>query len=416
MKKVSVIIPYIRPENIKRLRDDVLKKSGLPEEDVEVIVWRDDKRIGCPKMVKLMVDNTSYDWVCFLGDDTEPTEDFIINALNTAERVFRDGWGLIGFNDLTGRTLPTHWMAHKKLLEHTGGEFFHTGYRHCFCDNELMDIAKSIGRFHYDQSAIVLHNHPLLDNAVKDDGSWDYGYKKENYIHDETLYGRRKRERLANVESDHRKIALAFPHVDEQVSWRFLTSYIELDKSMIDVILTPTFKHTEGYRDIADIRNNLVRQAQDAGCTHILFMDTDQTYPPDTISKLVSHDADIVGGVIHRRWEPYEPVLKRGEPGAYTKVPDKEAYSGDVIDVDATGTGCILIKMIVFDCMRTPFQIIQHNGRTVGEDIYFCQMAKKLGFDIKIDTSIQIDHLGVLVINRDWSALYRKLMGASECI
>jgi hypothetical protein len=54
-----------------------------------------------------------------------------------------------------------------------------------------------------------------------------------------------------------------------------------------------------------------LKQALVKRCTHLLMMDTDQTYPQDTITKLLSHDVTVCGAVIHRRYPPFEPILYR---------------------------------------------------------------------------------------------------------
>ena len=113
--------------------------AGIPEHDYEFVTEEDKERIGCPKMVKKLTDRASGSLICFLGDDTIPQHEFLVHAL--AEMAgLPDCWGLIGIDDnirLKGRKkAPAHWLADKRLLPYLDGEFFHTGYRHCYCDND----------------------------------------------------------------------------------------------------------------------------------------------------------------------------------------------------------------------------------------------------------------------------------------
>jgi len=161
--KITLILPYIRLSGASRCLKLAQERSGLPKGDLFLMAEYDEHRIGCPKMVRYMAQTASTDLVCFVGDDCIPQQDFLKNALADMSE-FEDGWGLVGLNDNTGRSLITHWLAHKKLLPYVGGEFFHTGYTHCCCDVELQERASAIGRSKLSKTAFVLHDHPLLKN------------------------------------------------------------------------------------------------------------------------------------------------------------------------------------------------------------------------------------------------------------
>lgn len=155
---ISIVIPWIRKAKFKRCVKLIEKNAGA---EYEIIAKEDRRRIGCPKMVKKLVAKSKGQYVCFLGDDTLPQPGFLKYALEDMATL-QDGWGLVGFNDMTGRTLPTHWLASKELLPLLDGEFFHTGYTHCCCDVELYERCTAMSRFIYSQRAVVLHDHPIL--------------------------------------------------------------------------------------------------------------------------------------------------------------------------------------------------------------------------------------------------------------
>ncbi len=161
--KVSICIPWIRKAKMKRCVKLIETNAGYP---YELLTKEDRKRVGCPKMLKKLVAKSTGDCVVFLGDDTLPQKDFLKNAV-THMLKFPDQTGLVGFNDQTGRILPAHWMASKKLLPDLDGEYFHTGYTHCCCDQELMFRCQD--RFVYAQDAIVLHDHPILKRQPTND-------------------------------------------------------------------------------------------------------------------------------------------------------------------------------------------------------------------------------------------------------
>jgi len=191
--RVSIIIPYIRPVGMLLCKDAILSNSGVPKEQFEILTAFDEDRIGCPTMVKLMVERTHNDLVMFLGDDTVPQQDFLLNALKVMG-TFPDGWGLVGLNDgvQNGKYLATHWLASKKLLPLIGGEFFHTGYWHCFCDNELTQRTAKLERYLWAVDAKIDHINPVIDKQLQMTEDYEKVYSPEWYYHDQVLFWKRK--------------------------------------------------------------------------------------------------------------------------------------------------------------------------------------------------------------------------------
>ncbi len=54
---------------------------------------------------------------------------------------------------------------------------------------------------------------------------------------------------------------------------------------------------------IMEARNACVAAAEQIGASHILFIDSDMSFPPDTLDRLLAHHVDIVGGNYVRRTE-----------------------------------------------------------------------------------------------------------------
>lgn len=440
---ISIIIPVVRPEKAARCVEAIVSKDNViacrvathshedswshpgmvvkvpdavhVEADIagptgdavtcEVLAAEDVDRIGCPAMVAKLTAMARGEHVMFLGDDTIPQPGFLRSALEAMESL-PDGWGLVALNDgIHNGHLATHWLASKRLLEHLpGGEFFHTGYRHCFCDRELTDIARELGRYVYAPEAKIIHDHPQVTGAQTDE-HYQRVYSQEVFQADQRTYWRRKRDRMGF------KLGVGIPLADREVNAQFFLSFVSMMPDAY-TLFVPRFPAGKFADSIASVRNDLVEQALEAGCSHLLMCDTDQVYPADTVAKLLSHKKDIVGVAVHRRWPPFDLVMLRGELGKYTHVPEDECYSGNLVSVDATGTGCLLIDTRVFIDMPRPwFEFGQANGRPVGEDILFCSKARDSGFDIHVDTSIQVDHLTTLRVNRGMREVYKAQHG-----
>jgi len=164
MIKVSIIIPYLRDNIIERCISSIKENAGIPEEEYEIVAEKDVDRIGCPKMVKRLVYKASANRVLFIGEDVVVKKDFLKEALLAMDN-FSDGIGLVALNDgdaiepTKNRNckLASHWIADKGLLPLLDGEFFHTGYDHSYCDNELTERCYNLGKYFFAEKSIVAH-------------------------------------------------------------------------------------------------------------------------------------------------------------------------------------------------------------------------------------------------------------------
>ena len=427
MEQISIIIPVIREESARRCIEAIKKNAGIPSEDYEIIAKSDTSGIGCPKMVKALTKIANYDLVMFLGDDTIPEKDFLKHAIEAMETL-PDGWGVVGLNTQDIRSTDgnplAHWMAHKKMLKHIeGGNFFSTDYAHCWCDNELKDIADEMGRWVYAKDSLITHNHPVNGTAENDKG-YKKAYSKENENHDVKTYYKRKRARM--VKKHGVKLAISVPLTDDKVYNQFLFSFVKVvteymaslanaGKQINCDVLFPDFPG-----QIDAVRNNLVQQALNLGSTHILMMDSDQIYNTDNmIEKMLAHDKLVLSCKVHRRYPPFDTLLMEGEVGKLSPIPDERIRDKDgnyetELQVEYTGTGCIMYDTSIFINMfpekAFEFKTGEH-GQPIGEDIGFCDKLKKMGIPIIADCSIDIKHLTLLAVDFGTHLLFKKIMG-----
>ena len=207
------------------------------------------------------------------------------------------------------------------------------------------------------------------------------------------------------------KLSIGIPCVNQTVPIQFFTSFLAMDKPDF-TLLMPDIPSGMIAQRIATVRNSLVRQALYNDSTLLIMCDTDQIYPVDCITKLLSHDLDVVAVRVHRRYPPFEPIMNRGELTKYHHISDDECFSGDLIEVDSTGTGCICYNMQVFKSLSDPwFYRKDSPDKPVGEDVRLCSNLKDAGYKIYIDTSIEVGHLTTMVINRSFYELFKAVKG-----
>ena len=148
------------------------------------------------------------------------------------------------------------------------------------------------------------------------------------------------------------------------------------------------------------LRHNIVKKALKANCSHVLFIDSDQTYPAQTAHMLASHGKLVVGCNIAVKSLPSKPTARSYNP---------EWVGGDVVyttpksiglqKVWRLGFGIMLIHTDVFKQIPPPwFEILWDTtiADYRGEDWQFCRLLEAANIPIYIDHDIskEVGHVG----------------------
>lgn len=203
---------------------------------------------------------------------------------------------------------------------------------------------------------------------------------------------------------------------------------------------------------IGKARSLLAQTAMLAEADVVLFVDQDVVVPPHTVVALMDRNLPIVGGFYIGRRMPYMPQIYTTEGTEGVKVPfstsettPRHTYwpivdypdTPDLLEVDAIGAGCLMIRREVFERMaeqqeeedarlvalmqelekRLPkatwakpgaYELLQEHVRVMdpwfefltdeGEDMYFCRKARHLGYKIYVDLSVKCQHLGTVPV------------------
>jgi hypothetical protein len=124
------------------------------------------------------------------------------------------------------------------------------------------------------------------------------------------------------------------------------------------------------------------------GATHILWLDADMTFPPDTALRLLAHDRAVAAANYVTRVAPYRPTATRD--GQHVSSMGATGLE----DVDHVGMGVFLMKTtVVQDLPRPRFW---YSTPTETEDVYFCRLLRAAGTTICIDHDLSKDvgHVG----------------------
>ena len=128
--------------------------------------------------------------------------------------------------------------------------------------------------------------------------------------------------------------------------------------------------------------------------SHVLFVDTDMHFPPDVAERLIKHDKDIIG-VNYRHRRPGVDSTARGLDDQWVDSGSREGIE----QVLHTGTGMLLVKRQVFEKLPKPWFETTYREKHddwMGEDVFFCTMARVHGFDIWVDHDLskEVTHIG----------------------
>ena len=135
-------------------------------------------------------------------------------------------------------------------------------------------------------------------------------------------------------------------------------------------------------------RNELVRWMDDEW---LLMIDDDHVFAPDLLTRLLSHEKDIVAALCLRRDEPYGPFCFSEKNGdTYLPINLHDHSPNELVRVRAVGTGAMLVRRRVFEAIGDPYFTISDSS---GEDMRFCDEATELGFEIYCDLGTRIGHL-----------------------
>lgn len=199
------------------------------------------------------------------------------------------------------------------------------------------------------------------------------------------------------------ELGIGIPCSLKDVPRGFFYSFVHMDRPSF------TFIHADN-GPVDTLRNDIVEKALAMGVTNLIMMDVDMIYHKDTITRLLSHNLPIVGALCFRRYPPFDSIMLRINGAGYQSVDEWE--DGELVEVDATGAGCLMFDMEIFRKMPYPwfrFQKNPENGLTIGEDIGFCQDLKAAGYRIFVDTSVPAGHLTEIIVNRELNRLYRAM-------
>ena len=177
--------------------------------------------------------------------------------------------------------------------------------------------------------------------------------------------------------------------------------YVEVTKGLIDACYKLT-QHYIPYEvkffsqyGLERERNMAVRTFLKSKHSHLFFLDTDVVLKPDTLSTLLiaSKDHFIISGMYILNKDLNAVANVKISPRTWKFVSFEKLYKpwiSKIVEIDGAGAGCLLIDRVVLETVKQPW--FKFYG-IYGEDLHFCDKAKKAGFQTYLHMDVKVTHI-----------------------
>lgn len=198
-----------------------------------------------------------------------------------------------------------------------------------------------------------------------------------------------------------RKVVMVLVPCDETVKTPFAASLVVMmDRTYREqpASLGGLYTHMLGTTILPQGRQTLAENAlahADGAVTHLLWIDSDMSFPPDTLLRMLRRDEKLVGANYPTRRPPHKPTACYGDGSYVHTTPD----SSGLEKVDRMGFGLLWMAREVFADMEKPFFGYQYRGPGLdwaSDDTYFFAKARALGLEAYVDHDLskEVRHVG----------------------
>lgn len=143
-------------------------------------------------------------------------------------------------------------------------------------------------------------------------------------------------------------------------------------------------------------REHLAEVAVENDATHVLFIDSDMVFPPETFRGLIRHDVSVVAANCATKTFPSFPTARLFRPDDPAGHPVQIYPKEGLIRVWRVGCGVMLVATEVFRTLPKPWFNTRWEPKLkdhVGEDWVFCENLEAAGYDIFVDQELS-EHIG----------------------
>ena len=188
--KTAILLPSLnRPEKVVRCVNSLRGTTDWRRVDIKVMLDLEDKASeralsGMP--VEVVFTTNRKGSIAAWNEMLGLFNNYSAYVAAADDLVFHQGWyaatmrtlqllggdGMVGFNDLHydgDKEWSTHWLGTRDfLINHNGGVIYAPHYGSWWCDPEVNDRARAVGKYIWAKDAVVEHVHPDWGKATVD--------------------------------------------------------------------------------------------------------------------------------------------------------------------------------------------------------------------------------------------------------
>lgn len=231
-----------------------------------------------------------------------------------------------------------------------------------------------------------------------------------------------------------RRLFIAIPAYDFKVTLKLAASLAQVAMAAPQHGVTLQIGSCCGCSVVSRARNLLVKDFLETDCTDLLFIDSDINFDPNDVLRLMAWTADTKKGIVAG-----VPRIRAVDPTYIANLDYDENHQ-----LSMNGMGLVRAQRVATAFMMIRRDLIermveehpdwsyydQRSKRTltalfdfkvtpegyIGEDFLFCDRARELGFEVWIDPTIKLGHMGVQEYLGDFGrdVLYPMIVPAEE--
>lgn len=210
-----------------------------------------------------------------------------------------------------------------------------------------------------------------------------------------------------------RSLFIALPAYDFKVSLKLAISLAQFAQQAQQHGVSIQIGSICGCSVVSRARNLLAQDMLDSDCTDLMFIDSDINFEASDLFRLMAWTSDpkkgIVAGVPRTRstTKTYIGTLDRDEDGQLTM------NGMGLVRAKRVATAFMMVRRDVFETLNEAhpewryydersertvpcmFDFMLTEEGYIGEDYLFCDRARAHGFDIWVDPTIKLGHMGV---------------------
>jgi hypothetical protein len=211
-----------------------------------------------------------------------------------------------------------------------------------------------------------------------------------------------------------RKIMLGLPTYDFKISAKLAISLasfcVQAQQHGVDIQIC----NISGCSVVSRVRNLISYDFLQSDCTDLMFIDSDINFNAEDIFRLMAWNSEPKKGIV----AGIPVARKKGKVYISTlDTDDNEHIFMDkmgLVRAKRVATAFMIIRREVFEKLRDAhpewvyhdekkvgdemiafFDFALKDGQYIGEDFLFCDRARELGFEVWIDPTIKLGHMGV---------------------